>query len=122
HVERKAPQVDEDVRNDLTRAVIRDLTAAVDLHDRDVAGRKEMRSVGIEAEREYRRVLDEPDLVRRLRGAPLGEVAHLLPDRVERPTAEIADEDAGWGGGVLGRDRRGAHSTISISAFEVSSR
>src|SRR5690606_609064 len=121
--ERKPAQVDENVSDDLTRAVIRHLPAPVDLHDRDIAGREHVRAVRVQSEREDRRMLDEPDLVGGLGGAPLRECPHLVPDRLERPATEVADDDLGRGSGVSGRTAsRGAHSTISISALDDSSR
>ncbi len=60
-----APQVDERVDHELAGAVVGDLAATVDLHDRDVPRREQVFRRSIQAQRKNAFVLREPDLVRR---------------------------------------------------------
>src|SRR4029077_19963376 len=62
HAERGASQVDQRVDHELSRAMGGDLPAAIDLHHRDAPGREQVRTTRADTEREYRAVLEEPDL------------------------------------------------------------
>ena len=63
HAELRAPQVDQQVRDELPRAVIRDLTAAIDLDHRMPFVAQQVLATAGETERVDRRMLGQPDLV-----------------------------------------------------------
>ncbi len=63
HAEPGAAEVEQRIDHELARAVIGHLSAAIDLHHRDVAGREHVLGTRVHAEREDRRMLEEPDLV-----------------------------------------------------------
>ena len=63
HAEPRALEVEQRVDHQLARTVVGHLPAAVDLHDGDVAGAEQVLGLRVHAEREHRRVLEEPDLV-----------------------------------------------------------
>ena len=102
-VEPKAAQIEQDVDDLLSRPVIRNLSAAIDLHDRDAAAREHVLAVASHAERVDRRMLDEPDFVGRLPYPLRREGLHVRPDIGQRLEAEIADQHP---------RRSVAHSTI----------
>ena len=85
--------------------------AAIVLHDRDVARREQVLAIRTHPEREDRRMLDEPDLVRRVRVARGREGLHLGPNLGQGPEAELAE---------LGSRRVGGHSTIRICGAATS--
>ena len=93
HAEPRAAQIDQRVDHELPRPVVGDLPAAVDLDHRDVAGIAQMRGIGVHPEREHRIVLQNPDLVRRRRIAPIGEVLHRAPGLEVPDAAQLTDED-----------------------------
>ena len=66
HADAAAAQVDQRIDDELPRAVVGHLPAAVDADHRDVAGREQVLGPAVQALREDRRVLEEPDFVRRL--------------------------------------------------------
>ncbi|MNY32374.1 hypothetical protein D3C86_1665850 [compost metagenome] len=77
HHQVAAAQVQQQVGHDLARPVISDLSATIDLDDGNRGiGREQVRGVPGLAERVDRRVLDQPDLVRRVGRAGLGIGAH----------------------------------------------
>jgi hypothetical protein len=94
NTEARAAQVDQRIDHELTRAVIGDLSAAIDANDWDVTCGENMRGIGIHAEREHRLVLEHPDLVGCVRIAHIREALHGLPRRQIGHTAEF--NDAGW--------------------------
>ncbi len=60
HLDVAAPQIDQQVDHHLTRAVIRNLAAAVGLHHRDVSLTQQVFTFAGQAEGIDRRVLDHP--------------------------------------------------------------
>ena len=63
HAEPRAPQVEEQVRDELAGPVIRDLAAAIDLDDGDAVVAQQVLAPAGEPERVDRRMLGEPELV-----------------------------------------------------------
>ena len=109
--QREPLQIEQHVDDELARAVIRHLAAAIDLHDRNIAGREHVAAVRAHSEREDGRMLDEPNLVARRRAALDRKALHLAPHVWERPETEIANERC-----VHGLRQ----STIRISSFATS--
>ena len=109
HLEAAALQVEQQVDDDLAGAVVGDLAAAVDLHDRDADVAQQVFGLAGQAQREHRRVLAEPEFVRRVGVARGGEVLHRAPGRlvVDQPEPAITID---------------AHSTTLTSGCAVSSR
>ena len=79
HAQAGAADVDEWIDDELAGTVIGDLPAAVDLDHGDVAGGEHVARVCIHAEREHRRMLEQPDLVGRIRIARVGDALHFAP-------------------------------------------
>ena len=63
----RAPQVEEQVRDELAGPVIGHLPAAIDLDDRDAVVAQQVLAPAGEAQRVDRRMLGQPDFVRRRR-------------------------------------------------------
>ena len=63
HAEPRAPQIEQQVGDELARAVVRHLAAAVDLDDRDAVVAQQVLAAAGEPERVDRRMLGQPDLV-----------------------------------------------------------
>ena len=136
HFERAPRQVDQQIGDELAGAVVGDLAAAVDVHQRD-AGRVLQQVFGLArlAEGKYRRMLEQPDLVGGGRLAGRGKRPHRLERRRVVHHAEALDH-AGRAGAVefagpLARRRErivrkagaaGAHSTTLTIGCAVSSR
>src|SRR5690349_6752222 len=79
HAEAGAADVDEWIDDELAGAMVGHLPAAIDLHHRDVAGREHVARVAVQPLREHRRMLEQPDLVRRVRVARVGDALHFAP-------------------------------------------
>ncbi len=71
------------------------MPAAVHLDYWDVAGIEYVLATCSSTEGEYRRVLDEPELVRRMGIAPVGEFTHSRPGRLILDAALPADDRLG---------------------------
>src|SRR6185369_4247418 len=97
HAEPRAADVDEWIDHELAGAVIGDLPAAIDLHDGNVAGREHVAGVAVQTLCEHRRMLEQPDLVRRVRIARVGDALHLAPGRDVLDLAEPANSWWKWG-------------------------
>ncbi|CAM5247458.1 hypothetical protein RLIN73S_05283 [Rhodanobacter lindaniclasticus] len=103
HADAGAAQVDQRVADDLAGAVVGHLAAAIDRHHRNVAGRQHVLHLAGLAEGEHRVVLQQPQLVRRVRRAVVGERAHRPPRRLVRLAAEAANvQRQGFGIGDSG--------------------
>ena len=66
HAEPAPTHVEQRIDHELAGTVIRDLAAAIDLHQRNVARREHVLACRIHAEREDRRMLEKPDFIARL--------------------------------------------------------
>jgi acyl-CoA synthetase (AMP-forming)/AMP-acid ligase II len=76
-----ATQVQQGVGHHLAGAVVGDLSTAVAGDDRDIAGCQHMARLGMHAQGVDRRMLDEPQRIRRMGVALVGVLAHRLPHR-----------------------------------------
>src|SRR5581483_5036873 len=92
NTESGTPQVDQRVDDELTGTVIGNLAATIDLHDRNVARSQYMITTRVHAQREDRRVLEEPDLIGSIRAALIGEALHGTPGRLVIDEAEVAKD------------------------------
>ena len=88
-----AIKIDERVNHQLTRTVIGHLTTTIDLHDLNIARRKQMIAACIEAQCKYGPVLREPDLVRSRLRPGIGQVLHRVPDRFVVLQSELTNCD-----------------------------
>jgi hypothetical protein len=95
-----AAQVDQRIDDELSGAVVGDLTAAVDPQDGNGARIEHVLGVRIHAEREHGRMLDEPDLIERCRAATVREFLH-------RPQAGRVVHET-----QAANRRSGAHQTV----------
>jgi hypothetical protein len=91
----RTTQVDERIHHELAGPVIRDLPAAIDLHNGNVTRREHVRGARIHAQRVHRRMLEEPDLVGRVLGALVGEALHGMPGGHIVHAAESLDDRRG---------------------------
>src|SRR5690242_3528322 len=109
HLDAPAREVDERVQHDLSRAVIGHVAAAVRGDHGDAIGHLHGRCAL--AEGVYRRMLEQPELVRRLGITLEREAAHRLPGGriVDAPKALERD---------VGHDR---HSTMTTAGWSHSS-
>ncbi|CAM2147993.1 hypothetical protein PT2222_10359 [Paraburkholderia tropica] len=110
HHQFPASQIEQQIGHDLARPVIRDLAAAVDLDERNTAvGDEQMLGLAGLPERENGRMLDQPDFVRGIGVALIGERAHGVEARlvglVAAPTHDGRCE-ARAGGAGFGAGRR----------------
>ena len=71
--------IDQRIHHELARSVIGNLSATIHVHYRNVSGSKDVFASSIQAEREDRRMLQKPDLVRRRSIAFFGEALHVAP-------------------------------------------
>ena len=85
------------------------LTATVNLHYRYVAGREQVAAVGVNAQREHRRMFREPDLVCLLVVARIGERLHRPPDGLVGLATEMPER------------KRVRHNAILTSSWSVRS-
>src|SRR3546814_1580056 len=69
-------QVEQKIPHQLAGAVIRDLAAAIGLHDRDVAWRQQVFGLAGLALREDRRMFEQPEFIGGVGVARIGECAH----------------------------------------------
>jgi hypothetical protein len=92
HAERATADVEQRIDDELTGAVIRDLAAAIDLHQRNVAGRQHVLGRGVHAEREHRRMFEKPDFVGGLGPTLFGERLHRSPCRLVLGTTEPSQQ------------------------------
>ncbi|KAG1587339.1 hypothetical protein G6F46_014749 [Rhizopus delemar] len=91
-------QAQQRIDHDLAGTVIGHLAAAVAVDDGDVAGVEHvLRQAGL-AQGVHRRVLAQPDLVRRIGAALVGVRLHFLPDRqiVRRPREPLDHGDPAY--------------------------
>src|SRR5690606_15418584 len=102
----------------LPRAVIGHLSAALGTHDGDVAGCVKVLGARRMPQREYRRMLDQPDLVAGVGRAVERERLHRLQGRQVGPPTKRAQLWCGWGVAIAG----GAHSTTLTSGCVDSAR
>ena len=86
-------QVEQRIRDELSRTVKGDLPAAVDARDRDRRLPQQMLEPAGLSERVDRRVLEQPQLVRGRGVARRGEAAHVLVRLDVRHSAEQADDE-----------------------------
>src|SRR5699024_3069433 len=77
--EPQAFEIDHDVNHDLARAVVGNLTAAVNGHNLDVAGGQNMFGAAVAPLREYRFVVQKPELVVVFRAATGRKTLHGTP-------------------------------------------
>ena len=110
-------QIDQRIHHEHAGAVVGDLPATVDLHDRYVARFEQVLAVCVQAQREHRRVFGEPDLIRGLRRTRVGEALHRPPQGLVVLQPETADPDCR--GQLLCRP---AHRAIMTSSCAVASR
>ena len=97
HAEARAADVDEWIDHELAGTVIGHLPAAIDLDHGDVAGGEHVARVGVQAQREHRRMLEQPDLVRRVLVARVGDALHLAPGGLVVDLAQPFHDGAGAG-------------------------
>jgi len=90
--ERTALQVDERVHDELAGAVIGHLSTAVDLHHGNVPNGLKMLPIGVEAEREHRRMFQEPNFIASRRVAFVGKALHRPPSGLVGHQPEVADQ------------------------------
>src|ERR1019366_3178623 len=76
HAQARALQVNERIDDELSGPVIGDLATAIDLQHGNVAGREQVGAACVHAEREDRRVLEKPDLIRAFAVTLVGEFLH----------------------------------------------
>ena len=89
----KPREIEQHIDHGLPRPVIGHLTTAVALHDRNIARRQQVLGLASLTLREHRRMLDEPELVRRVFITRCGEGAHRFEGfRVVAPT-ELTHQD-----------------------------
>ena len=81
HAEPRAREVEQQVGDELARAVIGHLSAAVDLQRRDAVVAQQVLAAPGESERVDRRMLGQPDFVLRAGVARVGERLHRTPRR-----------------------------------------
>lgn len=79
HADAGALEVDQRVDHEDAGAMVGDLAAAIDLYDRDIAGRKHVFLARVQAQGKYGRVLAEPGRIGRCCVTPLGKCLHLPP-------------------------------------------
>ena len=79
HAETEPRQVEQRIDDELAWAVIGHLTAAIDVHHRDVAGREQVLRSRVHPHCEHRRMLQEPELVGRRRIARVDVPLHRVP-------------------------------------------
>lgn len=84
-------QVEQEVDDDLAGTMVGDLAATVDLDDGDADIVQDVLALAGLAQREHRRMLDDPQFVGRFRCPPGGEVLHRAPGWFEIDPAETAD-------------------------------
>jgi len=92
HVDAEPLQVDQRVRDDLPRPVVRDLATAVRLHDRDAPRVEHVARAAGQALRVDRRVLAQPDLVSCRFAALGGERTHRIDGGGVVGAAEVANQ------------------------------
>ena len=115
-----APQVEQHIGQQLPRAVVRHLPAAIDIDHGNAPGGQQVFTPGVHPEGKNRRVLQQPDLVRGVRIARLGERLHIVPDRYIVTQPQVCDLQRGRCVARLRLDRH--HSTISNSSQALNSR
>ena len=106
HADLEPAQVEQWIGHDLARAVVGDLAAAVDRHDRDLARQQHVFPFAGLAEREHRIVFEQPQLIGRVRPARVGERLHRVPDGFVGLAAEAAHEDRQGHGVQMGAGMR----------------
>ena len=92
HRKRRALQVNERIDDELSRTVIGHLAAAIDLQNRNIPRRNEVRAARVHPEREDGRMLEKPDLIRALGTALGGEGLHRAPGGFVVDASEMADD------------------------------
>jgi hypothetical protein len=90
HAQLAAAHVEQQVGDRLARPVIGHLAAAVGAHHRDAARGEHVLGAARKPEREHRRMLEEPQLVGRVRRARRGEGLHRTPRRLVGDAPEAA--------------------------------
>jgi hypothetical protein len=103
-----SPKVEQRVDHELARPVKRNLTAAVNPYDRDVAGREQVFLAGVQTHGKYRRVFREPDFITGRIRTRIREALHRMPQRNVILPSEIPNRDH-----VIGD---AAHSAIKTSS------
>ena len=88
HPEPGAAHVDQRIDDELSGGVVGHLPASIDLQHRNFPGREQVRAIRVHAEGEYRLVLEQPDFIRAVRIALLGEALHCAPGWLIGDTAE----------------------------------
>jgi hypothetical protein len=86
-------KLQQQIGDELSRTVVSDLSAAVGLHHRDVSGRKQMLVTSRLAEREHRRMLQQPELIGCLGTALVREPSHRLPGGCVVSSAQTSNEE-----------------------------
>ena len=89
--------------------MIGNLSAAIDLNDRDVARRQQVFGLCVEPQCEHAVMVTEPDLVRCGLSTSIGEILHRPPDGLVHLAAEFANDQF-------------AHSAIRTSSCDDTSR
>lgn len=92
HAQAAALQIDERINHELTRSVIGDLPAAIDLDHRNVARREDVLALGVESQGKHGRMLEQPDLVGGGGGALVREALHRAPRGLVRHEPEVTNE------------------------------
>jgi hypothetical protein len=92
HTQAIAAQVEQHVQHQLAGTVIGDLSAAIGLHDGNVAGGQHMAGIRCHAQRENGWMLQQPGLVFGGGIALVGEALHGLPGRQVVHAPEPADD------------------------------
>ena len=98
HADACPSHVDHRVNHELPGAVVGHLPAAVDLHQRNIAGCQHVLSACGHAERKHGRMFRQPEFVRRRRITRIGERLHAPPQRLIVLPPEFADDAGGPGG------------------------
>jgi len=90
YAETELAYVQQQVGDQLARAMISHLPAAIDLYDRDIARQQQMFGFAGLALGEHWRVLDQPDFVGGIAATFVGEALHGMPDRLISHLAKFA--------------------------------
>ena len=98
HAQPQSPHVQQAVNHHLAGAVISDLTAAIRLNDRNIAGGQQMFRLAGQPQGEHRRMFDPPQFIRGVRSAGGGEGLHRRKDRWIVAPAQITGDQrhSGW--------------------------
>jgi hypothetical protein len=95
HAQLGTPEINERIHHQLAWTVVRHLSTAIDLNNRNIAGRQHVSRAGIHPKREDRRMLQEPDLVRSGSVALIGKALHGSPCGLVFNTPKAANDRPG---------------------------